>query len=56
MAILLLSAGVAEAQNASTADNWSDVTSALGRPGAMQVDGDEVQFPRGEAVTSTVCD
>ena len=52
MAILLLSAGVAQAQNGS-ADDWSGVTSAIGRPGAIQTDGVmKYSFPRSDLAVS----
>ena len=53
MAILFLSASVAGAQNPSAGDEWSAVTSAIGRAGALQPDGVmKYSFPRSDlAVT-----
>jgi len=53
VAICFLPAGVAHAQNTPPADEWSTVTTAIGRAGALQSDGAmKYSFPRGDlAVT-----
>jgi len=53
VAICFLPPGVAHAQNTPPADEWSTVTTAIGRAGALQSDGAmKYSFPRGDlAVT-----
>src|SRR5437762_4184422 len=49
MAISFFSPGVVRAQNVAAADDWSAVTAAIGRAGALQPDGAmKYSFPRSD--------
>ena len=53
MAICFIPSGVAQSQNAPRADEWSGVTTAIGRAGALQPDGAmKYSFPRSDLAVS----